>query len=289
LGELLWDLLPGGKQLGGAPANFAYISSLLGERALIASRVGDDALGREALDWLAQRGLETSFIQIDASHPTSTALVELDSQQQPSFAIWEDVAWDYLGWTSHWHELASEADAVCFGTLAQRSPHSRATIMQFLRATPESALVVFDINLRQSFYSAEVIDRSLVHASVVKLSADELLLIADLLEIGSHDEETCAKWLLSEYDLELVCLTRGAAGSLLISRSETSAHPGCQVHVVDTVGAGDAFTAGLVHSYLAGASLAQMNEAANRLGGWVASEQGAMPVADRESFNKILR
>jgi fructokinase len=277
LGELLWDLLPGGKQLGGAPANFAYHAAALGNRGVVASRVGADALGREARDRLRQSGLETAFVQEDPSHPTGTVLVELDPQGQPRYTIIENVAWDFLEWTPAWQELAAQAQAVCFGSLAQRAHQARATIRQFLLASRPEAVRIFDVNLRQSFYSAELLRQSLQLASIAKLNQDELPNVAQLLQLPGGDAVTAARGLIETFGLQLVCVTRGAYGSVLVTAAEVDEHPGFPVTVVDTVGAGDAFTAGLVHAYLRQESLANIAALANRLGGWVATQAGAMP------------
>ena len=278
LGELLWDLLPAGKQLGGAPANFAYITSLLGDEGIPASRLGQDALGEEAILRLRELALPTAFIQEDADHPTGTVQVEVDAAGQPRFEISESVAWDFLEWTPQWQRLAQQADAVCFGSLAQRSERSRATIRKFvLAARQRDAVRVFDVNLRQSFFSAQVLAESMMLATLVKLNHEELPRIMRLFELEHHREEDSARRLLSVHDLKLVCITRGNGGSLLISADECSEHPGFQVKVADTVGAGDAFTAALVHGYLRGTPLAQINENANRVGAWVASQSGATP------------
>jgi fructokinase len=278
LGELLWDLLPAGKQLGGAPANFAYITSLLGDEGIPASRLGQDALGEEAILRLRELGLPTAFVQEDAEHPTGTVQVEVDAAGQPCFEISESVAWDFLEWAPQWQRLAEQADAVCFGSLAQRSERSRATIRKFLLAAKQrNAVRVFDVNLRQNFFTAEVLAESMRLASLVKLNHEELPRIMRLFELEHHREEDSARRLLSLHDLKLVCITRGNGGSLLISAGECSGHPGFRVKVADTVGAGDAFTAALVHGYLRGTSLAQINENANRVGAWVASQSGATP------------
>ncbi len=278
LGELLWDLLPAGRQLGGAPANFAYFSNLLGDRGVVAGRVGDDELGREAAARLRQLGSSTDYLQFDPAHPTGTVRVAVDAAGQPLFDIAEPVAWDFLQWTPAWKQLAEEADAVCFGSLAQRSPGSRQTIQQFLRSTRPQALRVFDVNLRQRFYSAEVLAASLAMAQVIKLNHDELPVVARLLGIPFGSERTAADALLRPYQAKLVCVTRGGCGSLLLSAQGADEHPGFRVPVADTVGAGDAFTAALVHYYLLGASLVEMNESANRIGAWVASQVGATPM-----------
>jgi fructokinase len=277
LGELLWDLLPAGKQLGGAPANFAYITSLLGDVGIPASRLGEDALGAEAIHRLGELALSTEFIQKDADHPTGTVKVEVDGTGQPRFEISESVAWDFLDWTPQWQKLAQQADAVCFGSLAQRSEHSRTTIRSFLLASRQSVARVFDVNFRQHFYTKQVFAESLKLATVVKLNHEELPRIMHLFELEHRSEEDSARRLLSLYELDLLCVTRGDSGSLLVSTDESNEHPGFKVKVADTVGAGDAFTAALVHGYLRGTSLAQINETANRVGAWVASQSGATP------------
>lgn len=277
VGELLWDFLPSGRQLGGAPANFAYIASVLGYESVVASRIGADDLGKEASAKLSALGVSSRYLQEDSIHPTGRVLVEVDQEGQPKFEIVEPVAWDFLEWFESWQKLAQLTDAVCFGSLAQRSPQSRRTIRNFLRETRRESTRVFDVNLRQSFYSAEVISESLRMASIAKFNHDELPIIANLLGIGSANEESAARELLNVYSLELVCITRGASGSLLVNRTESHEHPGIGVQVADTVGAGDAFTAGLVHGFLQGASLEAMSDLANRMGAWVSSQPGAMP------------
>jgi fructokinase len=286
LGELLWDLLPSGKQLGGAPANFAYISSRFGNRGVVASRVGGDALGGEALDRLAALGLEDGSVQRDQTHATGTVGVEIDLYGQPTFTIFENVAWDHLEWTLDWRKLAADADVVCFGSLAQRSEESRDTIMQFLKATREDALRIFDVNLRQSYFSREVLTGSLVLADIAKLNDAELPLVLASCGLPVRNELENARVLRQEFDLDLVCVTRGVHGSLLVSETESNAHPGYKVTVSDTIGAGDAFTAALAHHFARGESLATVNRIANRVGSWVASVAGATPRISREQFQQ---
>jgi fructokinase len=288
LGELLWDLLPAGKQLGGAPANFAYITSLLGDHGIPASCLGEDALGAEALRRLGELGLTTEFIQRDEVHPTGTVKVEVDGSGQPRFEISESVAWDFLDWTPQWQALARQADAVCFGSLAQRSERSRSSVREFVTATQPGAVRVFDVNLRQNFYSREVLVESMKLANVVKLNHDELPRIMRLFEFEHRHEEDSAQRLLSLYDLKLVCVTRGNCGSFLVTADECHEHRGFRVQVADTVGAGDAFTAALVHGYLRGTPLAQINESANRVGAWVASQSGATPAPQVGSLEQTL-
>jgi fructokinase len=276
LGELLWDLLPSGKQLGGAPANFAYITSLLGDHGIPASRLGEDALGAEAIHCLNELTLSTEFIQNDTDHPTGTVKVEVDASGQPCFEISEAAAWDFLEWTPQWQKLAEQSDAVCFGSLAQRSERSRSTIRSFLVAA-HNAVRVFDVNFRQHFYTTEVFAESLKLATVVKLNHEELPRIMRIFGLEHRSEEGSVRCLLSRYKLKLVCVTRGDNGSLLASADEIDEHPGFKVKVADTVGAGDAFTAAMVHGYLRGTSLPEINETSNRVGAWVASQPGAMP------------
>jgi fructokinase len=288
LGELLWDLFPAGKQLGGAPANFAYITSLLGDIGIPASRVGRDPLGDESLQRLSELGLNPGFVQQDSNYATGIVKVEVDPAGQPKFEILRPVAWDFLEFTPDWQGLAQKADAVCFGSLAQRSPQSRTTILSFLHAMRPSAVRIFDVNLRQNFYSRQVLEESLALATLVKLNHEELPKIMDLLGLDLGSEEKCAGRLLSLHDLEMVCVTRGVRGSLLISRDGRSEHEGFRVRVADTVGAGDAFTAALAHGYLRGASLDEINFTANRVGAWVASESGATPALKAGSLERTL-
>ena len=280
LGELLWDLLPSGRQLGGAPANFAYFANLLGDRGVVASRVGDDALGREAAGRIRQLGSSTEYLQYDSTHATGTVEVRLDAAGQPQFEIARPVAWDFLQWTPPWKKLAQQADAVCFGSLAQRSSVSRETILQFLRSTQPQALRVFDVNLRAPFYSREVFEAALPLADVIKLNHDELPVLTRMLDIPFASERSAAEALLHACKAKLVCVTRGSGGSLLLGRKGAAEHPGFRVSVADTVGAGDAFTATLVHHCLRGTSLEEMNEAANRVGAWVATQDGGTPVPE---------
>jgi len=290
LGEILWDMLPNGKQLGGAPANFAYISTLLGAEGIVASRVGSDSLGNEALQQLAALGVTTGFVQSDTVHPTGTVQVEVDHAGQPKFEIAEGVAWDFLEWTPDWQKLAAQADAICFGSLAQRAATSRATIRKFLGATQKGAVRVFDVNLRQAFFSQEVLVESMKVADIVKLNHEELPRIMQVFGLEHRDEIAAADSLMELHHLKLICVTRGCRGSLLISQQGLNEHPGYRIRVADAIGAGDAFTAGLVHEYLRGSSLPEMNETANRVGAWVASRLGAMPSpGERRIRNEMVR
>jgi fructokinase len=287
LGEILWDLFSGKKQLGGAPANFAYMTSLLGDDAKIASRVGRDALGAETIQALKSLHLDVSQLQEDDLHPTGTVIVSVNSSGQPMYQITEGVAWDFLQRIDRWTNLARQADAVCFGSLAQRSAVSRETILDFLRHLRPEALRVFDVNLRQRFFTREILDHSARSADIMKCNQEEVLIVARLLGSSDKDLRASAEWLLQAYRLKLLCVTRGEHGSVIFSSSLTHSHHGYQTKVVDTVGAGDAFTAALVHHYLRGSSLETMNEAANQMGAWVASQRGATPAADPVVLEKV--
>jgi len=287
LGELLWDMFPQGKQLGGAPANFAYMTALLGDRGIVASRVGDDRLGQEALWHLKSSGLDTSQVQIDAAHPTGTVLLQVDSKGQAEYKFSEDVAWDHLEWSAEWEALAKSADAVCFGSLAQRATESRSTIRKFLQSVRTDAARIFDVNLRQAFFSAEILRVALLHANIMKVNHEELPRIVELFGEEFTGEKEAACWLAEEFGVKLVCVTRGHRGSLLVCDGKKDEHPGFMVKVADTVGAGDAFTAALVHHWLRRTPLEEMNLAANRLGAWVASQEGAMPAADESVLAAI--
>jgi fructokinase len=284
LGELLWDLLPSGKQLGGAPANFAYMASILGNEGIVASRVGSDALGQEAIRKLQASGVCTSYVQKDDECPTGTVRVSVDADGQPEYTITEDTAWDFLQWNDSWEELAARADAVCFGSLAQRSSQSRETIRRFLDAVPERVLRICDMNLRQAFYSEEVVRESLRRAHIVKLNHLELAVLADLLGMAAGDEESRAREMRDAYGLRLVCITRGANGSLLAGEREMVVHCGQQVEVADTIGAGDAFAACLADGFLRGFSLDEIGGRANRFAAWVASQVGGMPKIDNRAI-----
>jgi fructokinase len=289
LGEILWDMFPAGRKLGGAPANFAYITTLLGNRGIAASRVGADDLGGTAIAQLTRMGVGTAFIQSDASHPTGTVRVEVDAAGQPRFEIAEGVAWDFLEWTPEWKQLAAEADAVCFGSLAQRGPTAGATIHSFLRATRPQTVRIFDVNLRQRFFSREVLEESMKLADIVKLNHEELPRIMEMLGLASGDECTSARRLVEHRNLKMVCVTRGPCGSLLVAGDgRVAEHRGYRVKVADTVGSGDAFTAALAHEYLRDASLDDMNKMANCVGAWVASQAGGMPVPPAEGLGKVL-
>ena len=276
LGELLWDLLPGGRQLGGAPANFAYHASALGAEARLISRIGVDELGREALDLLTQREVQIECIELDPTLPTGTVGVEIGLDGQPQFQIHQNVAWDALDVDPLAARTIAEADAVCFGSLAQRCDHARAAIQSMVAAAPAEALRIFDINLRQHYYSRRIIEESLALANVLKVNENELPRLAELLGLPPGEQSQIAE-LAARYELKCLAYTRGGLGSLLYRDGEWSSHPGISTKIVDTVGAGDSFTAAMTLGLLAGWELGHVNEMANRVAAYVCSNAGGMP------------
>lgn len=284
LGEVLWDLLPGGRQPGGAPFNFTFHCHQLGHAAAIVTRTGNDDLGRDIRAAIHQLGLTDTFVQRDDAHPTGTVQVEVGAGGQPTFTITPDVAWDHLAWDAELEALFARAQAVCFGTLAQRHPDSRATIQAALRAA-RNALVVFDVNLRQSYYSREVLETSLATSRWVKLNEDELAVLRDLLGLTGQGASAVLADLRRRYGLEVAALTRGERGCLVQSDDEEVSVAGVAVRVVDTVGAGDAFTAGLLCRVLEGQALAEAAAFANRLAARVAAAAGGTPLLDLRAGN----
>lgn len=276
LGEILWDLLPTGRQMGGAPANFAFHARALGAESLIVSAVGDDKPGRELLDELGRRGFDRRFIAVVDAAPTGAVSVDLDGAGMPRYVIREGVAWDALPWTPALRGLAEGADAVCYGTLAQRAEASRRTIEAFLESTRTEALRVLDLNLRQAFYSGPLIRRLLERTTILKLNDDELRIVGGMLSLPGPETEIL-RGLLKAFPLTAIALTKGRAGSRLIGRDRDIVHPGYPVEPVDTVGAGDAFTAALVTGLLMNKSWEDISETANRLAGHVCTRPGAWP------------
>lgn len=293
IGELLWDLLPEGPRLGGAPANFTVMAGRLGNHAAILSRIGRDDLGRQAVDLLDPLPADTEFLQVDPAHETGQVTVTL-TDGQPSYVIHEPAAWDFMELSDEWVRLAERADAICFGSLAQRSLESRQTIQTLAAQTPSTCVRVFDVNLRSPFYSSEVIQESLELATVMKMNDAEVPLVLGLLGLPAAEEQgaaalrSAAVRLLNEFPtLKMVAITRGESGSVLVTREDSHEHPGVPIKVADTIGAGDAFTAALTHAMLRGTDLATLNEAGNRWGAWVASEPGAMPPLSAEVQARI--
>jgi fructokinase len=285
LGEVLWDLLPAGRQLGGAPFNFAFHCHQLGRPSAMVSRVGADDLGRDIRAAVRSLGLSDAYLQEDAAHPTGTVSVALDPRGQPAFTITPDVAYDHLAWDERLLDLIGQARVVCFGTLIQRHPVARATVRRLLKRALRQAVVVYDINLRQAFFSREVIEVSLGLSHWVKLNEDELTVLAGLLSLRGQAPSALLADLRERYALELAALTRGERGCLVQTGAEEVELPGVPVTVVDTIGAGDAFTAGLVVSVLEGKPLAKGAAFANRLAARVAASAGGTPTIDRRTID----
>jgi fructokinase len=276
LGEILWDHLPDGKRLGGAPANFAYHAMALGAESHPVSAVGDDAPGAEIRARLAEARLDAGTIAVLPGLSTGAVTVRLDERGVPDFTIHENAAWDHIPFTRDLKELAGRADAVCFGTLAQRSEKSHRTIRRFLERTPPRCFKIFDMNLRQRYYSDEMILQSLNRADVLKCNDGELPVLSAMLGIGGSEIEIL-KRLLSDFKLKLAALTMGEKGSRLVTPDGDSFLEAPKVCVADTVGAGDAFTAALAMGLLAGDPLRTIHENATRLAAFVCTQKGAMP------------
>ncbi len=274
IGEILWDMLPQGKQLGGAPANFAYHVCRLGGNGWAVSAISDDPLGNEINEILSTKNLHTALAEVSA--PTGTVQVTLDAAGVPSYDITENVAWDMIPFTPALEEMAKETEAVCFGTLAQRSEISRNTIMKFISCMPADSLKVYDINLRQNYYSEEIIRKSLEVSDILKINDEELETVSALLGLEGTQTERC-RTLVDMFNLRLVILTKGAEGSDVVTSDAVHTIVPEKITVVDTVGAGDAFTAAFIISYLRGDSVENAHKKAGEVSSYVCTKSGAMP------------
>lgn len=288
IGELLWDILPEGKQLGGAPCNFAYHALQAGCEAFVISAVGCDKEGEEILQVMDQLQLNTSFVQSTPQYPTGTVSVKLDPSGIPDYTIHQNVAWDHMAWGGILESLAQDIDAVCFGSLAQRNAISKETIWRFLKATNAECLRVFDINLRQSFYMREDIVYSLEMASVLKLNEDELPVLCAYFGYEGNEEQILAQ-LLHDFQLKLIAYTKGGKGSLLITPDERSFCEVPSIEVTDTVGAGDSFTAILIAGMLKGLALARTHALATEVAAFVCTRNGATPRLPEKLINQIKK
>jgi len=276
IGEILWDILLSGRYLGGAPANFAFHAGNLGAEGVIVSAVGDDDAGRDILEALRGFGMSRDHIATVAGTATGLVTAVLDAAGVPEFTIHENSAWDFLPETPESSALAERASAVCYGTLALRSGVSRRTILGFLERTKPECLRVFDVNLRQRFFDRQIIRDLIGRSRVLKMNAEELADIAAIFGLLGKGTDVLRR-LLDLFSLDLIALTRGSEGSRLLGREAESDHPGIDVEVEDTVGAGDAFTAALVTGLLENWSLDEINERANRVAAFVCSREGAWP------------
>lgn len=287
MGEALWDVLPEGKKIGGAPANFAYHAAQFGLRSCVVSAVGNDDLGREILDTLTEKGLNYLIEMVD--YPTGTVQVELDGAGIPQYDIKEDTAWDNIPYTPELKDLARKARAVCFGSLAQRSETSRNTINRFLDDMPEEEgrLVVFDVNLRQNFYTKEILSRSMRTCDVLKINDEEITEVSRLFGIPGSDFEEISRRLLERFNLKMLILTCGVKGSYVFTPDGASFQPTPKVKVADTVGAGDSFTASFISAILKGKSVAEAHALAVETSAFVCTQKGAMPVLPERIIGRL--
>jgi fructokinase len=273
----LWDCFPTGKKPGGAPANVAFHAQQLGLSARVATRVGNDPLGDELCEFLSRQGLQTDLVQRDPEHGTGTVTIAPQPDGSARYTFLENSAWDFLAADGHWLAAMSQARAVCFGTLAQRRETSRSTIHRCLAATNADCLRVYDVNLRPPFYDRDWIVASLKLSRIVKLNDDEVRLLSPMLGAPSDTDAEFATWLRGTYGLDLVCVTLGGQGAVAVDANGICEVPGIPITVADTVGAGDAFTAGLIWSRLNARPLSAGLTLANQIGALVASRPGAMP------------
>ena len=283
LGELLWDMLPAGKQLGGAPANFAFhAGQFLGlDNVVAVSALGEDALATEAVETLREHSLNALLPRVP--YPTGTVQVTLTEGGVPAYDIRENVAWDYIPFNEETQQIATRCRAVCFGSLAQRNSVSRNTIQQFLDATPADCLKVFDINLRQQYFTKEIIHESILRCNILKINDEELTIVSRLLFYPPADVEQTCRRLLCDYPLDLLVLTCGSRGSYVFTPDAVSYLPTPKVVVADTVGAGDSFTGAFVASRLMGKSVTEAHHAAVMVSAYVCTQHGAMPAGISES------
>ncbi|MDE5829943.1 MAG: carbohydrate kinase [Duncaniella sp.] len=285
MGEALWDVLPEGKKIGGAPANFAYHVSQFGLPGCVVSAVGDDALGKEIVENFTSKGL-TQYIAV-VPYPTGTVQVEIDAAGIPQYDIKENVAWDNIPFTPDLEKIARNTKAVCFGSLAQRNVVSRNTINQFLDAmlqTPDS-LVVFDVNLRQGFYTKEILCDSMNRCNILKINDEELVIVSRMFGYPGIDLQDKCWILLGKYNLKMLILTCGINGSYVFTPGHVSFQPTPTVEVADIVGAGDSFTAAFIASILKGKSVADAHRIAVETSAYVCTKNGAMPILPENILN----
>lgn len=282
MGEALWDVLPEGKKIGGAPANFAYHVSQFGLPGCVVSAVGDDPLGKEIVENFTSKGLNQLIAEVP--YPTGTVQVEIDQAGIPQYEIKENVAWDNIPYTDALDRLARNTKAVCFGSLAQRNVVSRETIGRFLDAMPETpdSLVVFDVNLRQGFYNKEILCDSMRRCNILKINDEELVAVSRMFGYPGIDLQDKCWILLGKYNLRMLILTCGINGSYVFTPGSVSFQPTPEVEVADTVGAGDSFTAAFIASILKGKSVPEAHARAVRTSAYVCTRKGAMPVLPPE-------
>ncbi len=285
MGEALWDVLPEGKKIGGAPANFAYHVSQFSLPSCVVSAVGDDNLGKEIVENFTSKGLNQLIAEVP--YPTGTVQVEIDPAGVPQYEIKENVAWDNIPWTDVLADLARRTRAVCFGSLAQRNVVSRATINRFLDTMPsdDGNLVVFDVNLRQGFYTKEILCDSMKRCNILKINDEELVTVSRMFGYPGIDLQDKCWILLGKYNLKMLILTCGINGSYVFTPGSVSFQPTPKVEVADTVGAGDSFTAAFIASILRGDSVSAAHVRAVQVSAFVCTRNGAMPILPAELIN----
>ena len=275
MGEALWDVLPDGKKLGGAPANFAYHAGQFGLQTIAVSALGEDALSKETVQQLEEKKLNYEMLHVP--YPTGTVLVELDAEGVPTYDIKENVAWDNIPFSESIENIARHAQAVCFGSLAQRNVVSRETIYKFLDSTPSDCVKIFDINLRQQFYTKEIIQESLKRCNILKINDEELVTIGRMFGYPGLDIENKCFLILGKYNLDMLVLTCGVNGSYVFTPGKVSYQPTPKVEVADTVGAGDSFTGSFCAAILRGKTVEEAHQLAVRVSAYVCTQNGAMP------------
>lgn len=282
MGEALWDVLPEGKKIGGAPANFAYHVSQFGLPSCVVSAIGDDALGKEIIENFTSKGLDQLIAEVP--YPTGTVQVEIDQTGIPLYDIKENVAWDNIPYTEHLDALAKRTKAVCFGSLAQRNVVSRNTINHFLDTMPkdDDSLIVFDVNLRQGFYNKEILCKSMQNCNILKINDEELITVSRMFGYPGIDLQDKCWILLGKYNLKMLILTCGINGSYVFTPGNVSFQPTPKVEVADTVGAGDSFTASFIASVLKGKSVTEAHSIAVKTSAFVCTQKGAMPILPPE-------
>lgn len=282
MGEALWDVLPEGKKIGGAPANFAYHVSQFGLPSCVVSAIGDDALGKEIIENFTSKGLDQLIAEVP--YPTGTVQVEIDQTGIPLYDIKENVAWDNIPYTEHLEALAKRTKAVCFGSLAQRNVVSRETINHFLDTMPkdDDSLIVFDVNLRQGFYNKEILCKSMQNCNILKINDEELITVSRMFGYPGIDLQDKCWILLGKYNLKMLILTCGINGSYVFTPGNVSFQPTPKVEVADTVGAGDSFTAAFIASILKGKSVTEAHTIAVKTSAFVCTQKGAMPILPPE-------
>lgn len=282
MGESLWDVLPEGKKIGGAPANFAYHVSQFGLPSCVVSAIGDDALGKEIIENFTSKGLDQLIAEVP--YPTGTVQVEIDQTGIPLYDIKENVAWDNIPYTEHLDALAKRTKAVCFGSLAQRNVVSRETINHFLDTMPkdDDSLIVFDVNLRQGFYNKEILCKSMQNCNILKINDEELITVSRMFGYPGIDLQDKCWILLGKYNLKMLILTCGINGSYVFTPGNVSFQPTPKVEVTDTVGAGDSFTAAFIASILKGKSVTEAHTIAVKTSAFVCTQKGAMPILPPE-------